>query len=402
MTRSLKALEPGGLSIAMVGTRGVPARYGGFETAVEEVGRRLSSRGHRVVVYRRSSSAEDPGSAYLGMELVTRPAIRHRALETLSHTGASVEHLLRNRTDAVLVFNAANSPWLPLLRAAGLPVATHVDGLEWQRAKWGGIGKTYYRWAETLAVRLSDAIIADAEGIRDYYSRTFGVASRLISYGAPRPATGDLRRLSELGLATDGYHLVVARFEPENNVVLMVEGFRRSAARLPLVVVGAAPYADEYSVAVRHAAGDDPRVRLLGSVWDQDLLDQLYAGATTYLHGHSVGGTNPSLLRAIGAGTATIAYDVGFNREVLREAGRYVATPEDVASRLEEAEGDPAGVRSRGVELARRALDYDWDLVTDAYEELVRDLAERRCVRLRPHRRRTAESAQLEHVKEGR
>ena len=159
------------LSIAMVGTRGVPARYGGFETAVEEIGRRLSDSGPRVVVYCRTvPGAEPPPPAeHLGMELVHLPAARRRSLETLSHTALSVRHLLAHRTDAAILFNAANSPLLPALRAARIPVATHVDGLEWKRAKWGVTGRRYYRAAEALAVRWSDALIADAQGIADYY-----------------------------------------------------------------------------------------------------------------------------------------------------------------------------------------------------------------------------------------
>src|SRR5690242_17398887 len=159
------------LRVALLGTRGVPARYGGFETCVEEVGRRLAERGHSVVVYCRTVPGDTapPPTEYLGMRLVHLPAARKRSLETLSHSALSVAHLLRHRTDAAVVFNAANSPLLPLLRAARVPVATHVDGLEWKRAKWGPVGQRYYRVAESLAVRWSDALIADAQGISSYY-----------------------------------------------------------------------------------------------------------------------------------------------------------------------------------------------------------------------------------------
>ncbi|MHB1491247.1 MAG: DUF1972 domain-containing protein [Cellulomonas sp.] len=361
-----------GVSIAMMGTRGVPARYGGFETAVEEIGARLADRGHRVRVYCRSGNSTE-GSSYRGMELVTLPALRQRSLETLSHTGLSVCHLLAHRTDVAIVFNAANALWLPFLRAARLPVATHVDGLEWKRAKWGPTGRRYYRAAETAAVRLSDALIADAGGIRDYYVAEYGAPSRLLSYGAPILCDPRADRLSELGLTPMGFHLVVARFEPENHVEMIVAGYVRSTARLPLVVVGSAPYADTYIARVR-AAGDDPRVHFVGGVWDQELLDQLYAHALVYLHGHSVGGTNPSLLRAIGAGTATAAFDVGFNREVLGVDGVYFRTSCDVAAALARSEADVDSELARGQRLRHRARDYDWDHVTDGYEQLVHDL----------------------------
>jgi glycosyltransferase involved in cell wall biosynthesis len=385
------------MRIAMVGTRGVPARYGGFETAVEEVGRRLADRGHRVVVYCRSLRTEDRPSHHLGMDLVHLPAARKRSLETLSHSALSVGHLLAHRTDAAIVFNAANAPLLPVLRAARIPVATHVDGLEWKRAKWGPAGQRYYRVAESMAVRWSDALIADAQGIADYYHHEFGAPTSLLTYGAPLidPASD---RLAELGLEPGGYHLVVARFEPENHVDVIVEGYRRSSATKPLVVVGSAPYSDAYTARVHAAA--DARVRFLGGVWDQEQLDQLYAHAFTYLHGHSVGGTNPSLLRAIGAGAAVLAYDVDFNREVVAESGRYFVSAADVAASVEAAEADPEVVRHAGQRARELAKTYDWDDVAAGYEDLALRLAGGRSGIRRSggRRRRTAASPPLEQA----
>jgi glycosyltransferase involved in cell wall biosynthesis len=365
----------GHMRIAMIGTRGVPARYGGFETAVEEVGRRLVDHGHEVVVYCRGTAPDERASEYLGMRLVHLPAPRRRSLETLGHTGLSVGHLLAHRTDVALVFNAANAPWLPVLRAARIPVATHVDGLEWRRGKWGPTGRRYYRRAESAAVRWSDALVADAQGIADYYTSAFGVETTLLTYGAPLRQRRTDHRLAELGLESDGYHLVVARFEPENHVEEIVAGYVASDAALPLVVVGSAPYADAYTARVHAAA--DPRVRFLGGLWDQELLDDLYSNARTYLHGHSVGGTNPSLLRAIGAGTAVSAYDISFNREVLGEAGRYFADERSVADVIEDSERDVEGTHARAEAGRREAARYDWDVVAEGYAQLCRDLAAR-------------------------
>ncbi|GAA4960675.1 DUF1972 domain-containing protein [Kineococcus glutinatus] len=366
------------LRIAMVGTRGVPARYGGFETCVEEVGVRLAKRGHDVTVYcRRPRSGDDEQPrVHRGMRLVHLPAVRKRSLETLSHTALSVAHLAAHPVDVALVFNSANAPLLPAVRARRIPVATHVDGLEWQRAKWGPTGQRYYRRAEALAVRWSHALIADAVGIADYYRQRFGVDTTLLSYGAPIvDGGGDAAALAAIGLQPRGYHLAVARFEPENHLDVVVEGYVASGARKPLVVVGSAPYSDAYTAHVR-SLGDD-RVRFLGGVWDQYLLDQLYAGSFTYLHGHSVGGTNPSLLRAIGASASPLLYDVGFNREVAADAGRYWSTAQDVRDLVEAAEADPAGTAGRGRAARHRATLYDWDDVADGYEQLCLRLAAR-------------------------
>jgi len=374
------------LTIAMVGTRGVPAAYGGFETAIEEVGRRLAERGHDVVVYTRGSAHRE--KTYLGMRIVHLPAVPVKQIETLSHTGLSTLHLMaRRRPDATFVFNAANSPFLPLLRLRRAPVALHMDGLEWRRSKWGPRGKSYYRWAEQFGVRTADALIADAPGIADYYRHQFDVPTEMIRYGAPILESVADGRIEELGLTPAGYHLVVARFEPENHVLEIVEGYRRSAATLPLVVVGSAPYSSEYTQRIQQAAAGDERIRLVGGVYDQDLLDALYFHAFTYDHGHSVGGTNPSLLRALGASTAVIAFDVAFNREVLDDEGWFFSTPDDVAAAFEQSEADPGRTRelgARGQERARTA--FRWEDVADAYEHLARALATRVSIHRRARR----------------
>lgn len=361
------------MKIAMIGTRGVPAHYGGFETAIEEIGSRLAAQGEDVVVFCRPVEGELTPETHRGMRLVWLPSMHRRSLETLSHTALSVLHRELSGTDAAVVFNAANSPFLSVIKARGIPVATHVDGLEWRRSKWGAAGRKYYRMMESYAVRASHAIIADAPGIADYYTHEFGASSRLIAYGAPDLSGTGSDRLAELGLSPDQYHLVVARFEPENHVLEIVRGYVESNAALPLVVVGSAPYSGDYSAAIEQAA--DHRVTLLGGVWDQDLLDQLYFNAATYLHGHSVGGTNPSLLRAAGAGTATIAFDSVFNRDVIGETGWYFHTPDDVSDRISSAERDQE-LRARfGEGITRQAAAYNWDHVADEYLRLCQDLA---------------------------
>lgn len=361
----------GGLRIAMIGTRGVPAAYGGFETAVEEIGQRLVRRGHRVLVYRRSAAVDDAPEWYLGMRTLTLPALRTKTAETLSHSALSVAHSVAvARPDVAFVFNAANAPFLPALRRAGIPVATHVDGLEWKRAKWDNRGKRYYQWAEARAVQWSDALIADADGIAEYYLQRFGARTETLTYGAPILTDPGSDRLPT-GIEPHRYHLVVARFEPENHVLEIVRGFAASQAEHPLIVVGAAPFAQAYTEQIAAAAAGDDRIRLVGRVDDQTALDQLYANSLTYLHGHSVGGTNPSLLRAMGAGACVLAYDVNFNREVAGPDAWYWTTPTDVADLLAAVEADPEHAAAIGGGLRKRAAErYRWDEVAEGYEAL--------------------------------
>ena len=230
-------------------------------------------------------------------------------------------------------------------------------------------------------MRWADALIADADGIAEYYDDEFGAPTELIAYGAPIQESPASDLLAGLGLSPQSYHLVVARFEPENHVLEIVRGYVASQAKLPLIVVGSAPYSDEYTAAVKAAANDD-RIQLVGGVWDQDLLDQLYANAASYLHGHSVGGTNPSLLRAMGAGTTVIAWDVSFNRGVLGEAGLFFDTDAALVEELAQTETELAVNRpawqARASQLQDRArTNYDWDDVADTYGQLAHRLAER-------------------------
>ncbi|HEY7069409.1 MAG TPA: DUF1972 domain-containing protein [Acidimicrobiales bacterium] len=368
----------------MIGTRGVPARYGGFETAVEEIGRRLVEHGHRVTVYcrrdrggRRGRGGPSGTRTHLGMDRVTLPALKTRYAETLTHSALSALHVvLAAHHDVAFVFNSANAVFLPLLHLGHVPVAVHVDGLEWRRSKWAGAGRHYYRAAESLAVRWADALIADAPGVADYYDEEFAATTERLSYGAPVLFELPDDRLAPLDAVHNKFHLVVARLEPENHVDLIVRGYRASTATCPLIVVGGTPYSQDYTAAISEACRADPRIRLLGPLWDQAQLDQLYGHTMLCLHGHSVGGTNPSLLRAMGAGAAVAAYDVRFNRDVLGEDAWYFHDEADVARLVEAAERDPEACRAYGRSLQLRvSLRYRWDDVTAGYERLAERLA---------------------------
>ena len=351
--------------VALLGTRGIPAQHGGFETALEHIGPGLAQRGWDVTVYCRN-----PGQRlrrYRGTRLVNLPALRLRSAETLSHTALSVAHALVRNFDVALVFNSGNAPFVAPLHSRGVPVAVHIDGLEAQRAKWQGFGAKYYTWAEATAVNHADAVIADAAAMRDYVKERYARDAEYLPYGAEL-LTGEPTRLSELGLEPGGYHLTVARFEPENHVLEIVRGYRGSSARLPLVVVGSASYSHSYAEDVAAVAAADRRIRLVGSVWDKQLLDHLYLGARSVLHGHSVGGTNPSLLRAMGAAAPVTAYDCVFNREVAGDDAWWFSDEVGVAAAVT---ADEAGHDDRGLlGQYRVGMLYQWEDVIDGYAAL--------------------------------
>ena len=355
-----------------MGTRGVPASYGGFETAVEEIGKRLAAHGHDVTVYCRN-----PGQTlteFEGMQLVNLPALRHRMTETLSHTGLSAARaIIKDKPDVALVLNAGNAPLLKPLKAAGIPVAVHLDGLESKRGKWRGAGSRYYRWAEKIAVNQGDEVIADAQAIGDHVRAAYGRTCTVIPYGADVIDPGS-DRLAELDVIRRDYHLIVARLEPENHVLEAVHGYTISEETRPLLVVGSAPYSQWYIDRVHTVAAESNSVRMVGAIYDRELLDQLYANARSYTHGHSVGGTNPSLLRAMGAGAPVLAFDCEFNREVTANRAFFWSDADSLATVLDEiAEGEAEEQLAEFSHAGRQRIaeQYRWDAVADDYEAML-------------------------------
>jgi glycosyltransferase involved in cell wall biosynthesis len=367
------------VNIALIGTRGVPAVYGGFETCVEELGRRLVDRGHDITVYCRDSYYQEKPEMYLGMKLVYLPNMKKKSLDTLSHTFLSIFHSLVQPYDVLMVFNAANSPALFLPRLLGRKIAINTDGLEWKRGKWGPVGRRYYKLAEWLSCKFADRIVTDSIGIRNYYREQYGVEGAHISYGAYIEKSRNPALLDSLGISPGEYFLQVTRFEPENNPLLTIQAFKRLNTTKKLVVVGGVPYDSPYSRAI--AAEADERVILPGYVYDRDLLNELWCNCFAYVHGNEVGGTNPALLQTMASGCFTIAIDVPFSHDVLLDAGIYFEkSPEDLAARMQWALDHAEELiyfKVKAVERIRKQ--YSWDLVTDEYEALFRELiADRR------------------------
>jgi glycosyltransferase involved in cell wall biosynthesis len=353
--------------VALVGTRGLPPRYGGFEAALGKIAPALVREGLQVTVYCR----DDGPREFCGARLVRLPALRLKWLETLCHTLLSLIHCsFVSRPDVVVMFNAANAPLLYLFRFRR--VIIHVDGLEWKRAKWGRLGKAYYRFAERVAAARGSTIIADARGIQDYYRKQWSRESVFIPYGADRIPPRESVAVAGRDLAVGSYYLVVARFEPENHVLEIVQAYKRSGAARPLIVVGSAPYSSDY-IALVKSASEEPssgEVVFLGAVWDEDLLDSLYSCSRAYIHGHSVGGTNPSLLRACASGAPVIAWDVNFNREVLGNQGRYF---DSVRALMDLVAADDHSTGVARAEMPDSFWDlYNWASVCDRYVALVK------------------------------
>ncbi len=370
------------MKLAILGTRGVPPRYGGFETFAAELGRRLVDRGHVVTVYCRPEigASGPPLPEWKGLKRIELPAAGHKYFETVSHTLLSALDALHRGFDAVLLCNAANAFVLPLLRAARIPVVINVDGIERRRRKWNVVGKAVYAVGEAFSVTFSNRVVADAEVIANYYRETFGAEPVVIPYGSEFPEEPDSDVLVRLGLQPRGYVLYVSRFEPENNPLEVAEAYQKlvhsepPASLPPLVMIGEARYDKSLGERLQRCASD--RIRLPGALYGPDYRT-LQRHALIYIQATEVGGTHPAMIEAMASGGCVIANGTPENREVGGDAVRYfmLRPSETLSGTLRACLADATGREEmRGRARQRARARYGWAGVTEAYEGLFRGL----------------------------
>jgi glycosyltransferase involved in cell wall biosynthesis len=360
------------MKIGILGTRGIPARYGGFETLAEELSTRLAARGHDVTVYTRTRYAEPGLASHRGARIRVLPTIPTKYLDTVAHGLLSAFDASLERFDAVLVCNAINAAvsFLPRL-ARGTRVVLNVDGLERNRRKWNALGRLAYLFSERLSTRIPDAVVADARVIQDYYRERYGFSSFFIPYGGDLPCPQGSETLTRLGLEPEKYVLYVSRLEPENNADAVVRAYRGVPGDLPLVIVGDAPYAREYIASLKRLA--DPRVRFPGAIYGEGYRE-LLSRATAYVQATEVGGTHPALVEALGYGRVVCFHCSPENEEVAGGAALSfdARRPETLSALLAAILDDPSGYsvwkeRAR----ARVAERYRWDDVAARYEAVL-------------------------------
>jgi len=362
--------------VAIIGTRGYPSYYGGFETAVRKLAPYLADQGWKVTVYGRPGTTrlDDPSLDARVKTVLTR-GLQTKSLSTLTYGFTSTLHALVHKPDVALVMNVANGFWLPLLRARGIPSIVNVDGIEWDRAKWNGVAKAVFKAGARLTALFANELVVDALEIGRRWKLKFNRDGIFIPYGGDVPTALEL----EEGLTHQGYVLVVARFVPENTIAEFLDAAMEIAVNCPVVIVGSSGYGGEIEDRLRRLAAVSDNIRWLGHVSDHQRLLSLWQHAAVYFHGHSVGGTNPALVQAMACGVPIVARNTVYNREVLGENALFVephgtAISDGVYRSLH----NPRAATQRA-EAARNVATarYSWKDICQSYDDALAELAGR-------------------------
>jgi len=359
--------------VAIIGTRGIPAAHGGFETFAERLALYLKDRGWKVVVYCQGSESRSVEvDSWNGVTRVHIPVRSSGALSTIEFDWRCISHLLRTRPGVVLTLGYNTAVFCARLKLRGVRNVINMDGIEWKRAKWGRIAKLWFRINEWAGAWLGDHLVADHPGIAEHLNARHGVGHKIsmIPYGADDVSVRDFDELERLGVEPHRFYSVIARPEPENSILEIVEGFAMAPRKHKLLVLGSYDGSNDYHRAVLRAANED--VIFAGAIYDKRMLAEIRAGSFAYVHGHTVGGTNPSLVEALGAGSPVLAHDNEFNRWVAGAAAVYFDSAEAAGqafTRLEVGDALPAelGLLAKQFHSKR----FRWVDILGEYESLL-------------------------------
>jgi glycosyltransferase involved in cell wall biosynthesis len=362
----------GTMKIAIIGSRGYPYIYSGYETFIKELVERLAPRGYKITVYCHKNLYKKFPPQVNGVNLIYISTIEKKSLSQLIHSFQSITHACFMDFDVILAVNSANGPFGLITKLFGKKTAINVDGLEWLRPKWKGLGAKYFYWASKMSTKLYDVIITDSDEMQKVYEREFNAKSTVIAYGANIRESRRPELIKQWNLQKNCYYLIVGRLIPDNNADVILREFLRSSSGKMLVIVGDVPYKDAYAQSLKGL--DDPRVLFTGYVNDQDVLAELYHNCFAYFHGHEFGGTNPTMLKALAYGCAICALDTVFNREMLcnDEYGVFFSKQSGSLEHLiHNIEAEP-DILLRYQQKSRNRIieNYTWEKIANQYEEL--------------------------------
>ena len=360
------------MKIAIIGSRGYPYVYSGYETFVKELAERLIKKNIDVTVYCHKNLFAEYPKQVNGINLVYIKTIEKKSLSQLVHSLQSILHASFKDFDIILVVNSANGPFGIITRIFNKKTAINVDGLEWLRPKWKGLGGKYFYFASELATKLFNEIVNDSFAMADFYKKEFGIESTVIAYGANIRYSQNPELIKKWNLIQNDYYLVVGRLIPDNNSDIIVREFVKSNSTKKLVIVGDVPYKDYYAEKIKSTK--DSRIVFTGYIKDQDELAELYHNCFAYIHGHEFGGTNPTMLKAMAYGCAVIALDTPFTREMCdneKHAIYFTKNNGELKKIIENVEFDDTIINTMKETSRNRIIEnYTWEKITDQYIEL--------------------------------
>jgi glycosyltransferase involved in cell wall biosynthesis len=365
------------MKIAIIGSRGYPYVYSGYETFVSEVAPRLSQHGVEVHVYCHKQLFQNRPAEVKGIRLHYIPSVQSKTLSQWSNSFLATMHALFQGYDVLLYVNSANGIFGVLTKLFRKKTTINVDGLEWLRPKWKGLGAKVFYFASKMATKWMDEIITDADAMREIYLKEFNTDSTVIAYGANICYSEKPELISKWHLNPNDYYLIVGRLIPDNNALLILQEFVKSNSKRKLVIVGDVPYADEYATNIKKIK--DERVLFTGYVTSADELAELYHNSYAYFHGHEFGGTNPTILKALAYGCAIIALDTVFSQEVLKgsEYGIYFTKEvNNLSTLLNKIEANEISLNAYKAKSRNRILEnYTWEKITQQYFDLFQKLS---------------------------
>jgi glycosyltransferase involved in cell wall biosynthesis len=363
------------MRVAMIGIKAIPARFGGFETAVDEISRGLVTLGYNVRVYNRSGMSAISGSSYEGVDLVTLPTMKSKNLSTIIHAFLCTLHVLINRVDVVHYFTTGATLFAPLPRLLGMKVVCSVDGTDWQRAKWGRLARWYLRFSERWAVLFCHGLISDSKEVMNYYRENFAAVSSCIVYGMREHTSKQRDVLDRFGLGEREYVLFVGRLVPENNVHLLIRAFESTVTDRKLVIVGDDPWEKEYIRSLKSSR--DARVFFTGGVYGEGYA-QLQQNAYLFVLPDEVGGTHPALVEAMGYGNCVLVNDTPSNQEVIADSGityRGADGEVDLHRKMQQLLDAPELVDEYRIRARQRAQAcYRWEDVVQQHARLYQQI----------------------------
>ncbi len=352
------------LKIAIIGSRGYPYVYSGYETLVKELSERLVKKGHNVRVYCHRALFINKPRHVNGIELIYTPSIETKFLSQILNSLFSFIHICFSNFDVILVVNSANGPFGILTKILQKKTCINVDGLEWLRPKWKGLGSMYFSFASKLSTIFFDKIITDSFKMNEIYKKRFKKDSTVIAYGSTMTNTKDKTILKKYNLEEKSYYLIVGRLIPDNNSNLICKSFLKSKSKQKLVIVGDVPYEDIYAKMIKSMASD--KIILTGYINCQESLTQLYKNCFGYIHGHEFGGTNPTMINALDLNCEIIALDTSFNREMLenKKSTFFKKNSISILNSINSFEKTYNPLKNSSYTISKK---YNWDYITEQY-----------------------------------